>query len=133
MLTNINNNSGKIFLALVAGIGAGIAAGILLAPEAGSNTRDSLKRKAVDFGDELDQLARTYMRKLEDLNISGTGSSLQMQGSWDEVKGRLKSQYGDLAEEDLVYVEGEEDQLLGRLESKLGKAKAEIAELIRNI
>jgi uncharacterized protein YjbJ (UPF0337 family) len=73
------------------------------------------------------------MAKLEDLNITGTGSSLKMQGTWDQVQGRLKSQYGDLTDEDLAYAEGQEDILLGRLETKLGKGKAELRRIIRDI
>ncbi|KAA5546649.1 CsbD family protein [Adhaeribacter rhizoryzae] len=133
MLGNVNDNNGKVLLALLAGASAGIIAGLLMAPEAGKGTRDSIKRKAQDWTDELDQVARKYMRKLEDLNITGTGSSLKMQGSWDEVKGRLRSQYGDLTDEDLTYTEGQADQLVGRLETKLGKTKAEIRRLISEI
>ena len=133
MLGNVNDKSGKVLVALLAGASAGIIAGLLMAPEAGKGTRDSIKRKASDWSDELDQVVRKYLRKLEDLNITGTGSSLKMQGSWDDVKGRLKSQYGDLTDEDLTYTEGQADQLIGRLESKLGKSKAEIRRMISEI
>lgn len=133
MLNNLNDQSNKVLLALLAGASAGIIAGLLMAPEAGRETRGSLKRRAQDWGDEIDRVARKYMAKLEDLNITGTGSSLKMQGSWDDVRGRLKSQYGDLSDDDLTYVEGQEDQLLGRLETKLGKGKAEIRRIIADL
>ncbi len=133
MLNNVNDQNGKVLLALLAGASAGIIAGLLMAPEAGRETRESLKRKALDWGDEIDRVARKYMAMLEDLNITGTGSSLKMQGAWDQVQGRLKSQYGDLTDEDLAYTEGQEDQLLGRLETKLGKGKAEIRRIIEHL
>ncbi|MDB5263451.1 MAG: hypothetical protein JWQ14_2734 [Adhaeribacter sp.] len=133
MLNNVNDKSGKILVALLAGASAGIIAGLLMAPEAGKGTRDSIKRRARDWSDELDQVVRKYLSKLEELNITGTGSSLKMQGSWDEVKGRLKSQYGDLTDEELTYSEGQADQLVGNLENKLGKTKAEIRRLIAEI
>ena len=133
MLNNVNDKNGKVLLALLAGASAGVIAGLLMAPEAGKGTRESLKRQALDFSDEVDRLARKYMAKLEDLNITGTGSSLKMQGTWDQVQGRLKSQYGDLTDEDLAYAEGQEDILLGRLETKLGKGKAELRRIIRDI
>jgi len=133
MLNNVNDQNGKVILALLAGASAGIIAGLLMAPEAGRETREGLKRTALDWGDEIDRVARKYMAKLEDLNITGTGSSLKMQGTWDQVQGRLKSQYGDLTDEDLAYVEGQEDQLLGRLETKLGKGKAEIRRMIADL
>lgn len=133
MLNNVNDKNGKVLMALLAGASAGIIAGLLMAPEAGSGTRQSIKRRAMDWGDELDQVFRKYVRKLEDLNLTGTGSSLKMQGTWDDVKGRLKSQYGDLTDEDLTYTEGQADQLLGRLETKLGKSKAEIRKILSEI
>ncbi|QMU31450.1 CsbD family protein [Adhaeribacter radiodurans] len=73
------------------------------------------------------------MRKLEGSKVTNTGSSLKMQGTWDEVKGRLKTKYGDLTDEDLTYVEGEEDKFLGNLEFKLGQGKKELRRIIEEI
>ena len=56
---------------------------------------------------------------------------LNIQGHWNELKGRLKQKYGDLTEDDLTFVEGKEDELLGRLQKKLNKTKEEIAAEIR--
>nr|WP_239021028.1 CsbD family protein [Pontibacter arcticus] len=53
-----------------------------------------------------------------------------MRGSWDDVKGQLKQNYADLTDDDLTYVEGKEDELLGRIQQKLGKTKDEIVRLI---
>ncbi|GET22232.1 CsbD family protein [Prolixibacter denitrificans] len=56
---------------------------------------------------------------------------LKIKGNWNELKGRLKQKYGDLTEDDLTFVEGKEDELLGRLQRKLNKTKEEIAAEIR--
>lgn len=56
---------------------------------------------------------------------------LNIKGNWNQVKGKLKQKYGDLTEDDLTYVEGKEDELLGRLQKKLGKSKEEVAQEIR--
>jgi uncharacterized protein YjbJ (UPF0337 family) len=56
---------------------------------------------------------------------------LNIQGHWNELKGRLKQKYGDLTADDLTFVEGKEDELLGRLQKKLNKTKEEIAAEIR--
>lgn len=58
---------------------------------------------------------------------------LQFKGSWNETKGRLKEEYGELTDDDLQYSEGKEDQLLGRLQQKLGKSKDEVRRIISNI
>jgi uncharacterized protein YjbJ (UPF0337 family) len=51
---------------------------------------------------------------------------LQMKGSWNEVKGKLKQKYGQLTDDDLTFAEGKEDELLGRLEKRLGRTKDEL-------
>ena len=51
---------------------------------------------------------------------------LNLKGNWNEVKGKLKQKYADLTEDDLLYVEGKEDELIGRLQKKLGKGRDEI-------
>jgi uncharacterized protein YjbJ (UPF0337 family) len=50
-------------------------------------------------------------------------TKLQVRGSWNEVKGKLKQKYAQLTDDDLSFAEGKEDELLGRLQQKLGKSK----------
>ena len=58
---------------------------------------------------------------------------LQLKGNWNEIKGKLKQKYGQLTDQDLTFAEGKEDELLGRLQKRLGRSKdelrAEIAEM----
>ena len=53
-------------------------------------------------------------------------TKLQFKGSWNETKGKLKQKYGQLTDDDLAFAEGKDDELLGRLEKRLGKAKEEL-------
>ena len=53
-------------------------------------------------------------------------SKLEIKGSWNEVKGRLKQKYAHLTDNDLLFVEGKEDELLGRLQQAIGRTKEEI-------
>lgn len=55
---------------------------------------------------------------------------LRIKGNWNQIKGKLKQQYGDLTEDDLTYAEGKEDELIGRLQDKTGKSKDEIRRMI---
>lgn len=55
---------------------------------------------------------------------------LQIKGNWNELKGKLKQEYGELTDNDLTYAEGKEDELLGRLQQKLGKSKEELTSKI---
>jgi uncharacterized protein YjbJ (UPF0337 family) len=56
-----------------------------------------------------------------------------MQGSWKEISGKLKQAYGNLTDDDLLFAEGKEDELLGRLERKIGKTKEDIRTLIAKL
>ena len=127
------DKNGKILLATLSGIGAGIVAGILLAPDNGQTTRDSVKRSLTKAGEDMERTMKNWMSKLEKSGTTGAGSTLVMHGSWDDVKGQLKQNYAELTEEDLTYAEGKEDELFGRLQVRLGKTKEDIVSLIDNI
>lgn len=133
--TNTSNtgSSNKMWIAALAGASAGVIAGLLMAPESGKGTIDNLKRNALRLGDELDNYFRVAVNKMESMGLSRPGDSLQMQGKWDTVKGKMKSQYGDLTDQDLAYIEGQEDQFLGNLQTKLGKTKKELVSWINGL
>ena len=50
----------------------------------------------------------------------------EIKGSWNEVKGKLKQKYAHLTDDDLLFVEGKDDEMLGRLQKALGRTKEEI-------
>jgi uncharacterized protein YjbJ (UPF0337 family) len=54
-------------------------------------------------------------------------------GNWNEIKGKLKQKFSILTDNDLLLVEGKKDELLGRLQKKLGKTKEEIRLLIAGL
>ena len=60
-------------------------------------------------------------------------NKLQMKGSWNEIKGKLKQSYGSLTDDDLVIAEGKDDELVGRLQKKLGKSKEEVRQMIEGL
>ena len=60
-------------------------------------------------------------------------NKLQFKGSWNELKGKLKQQYGNLTDDDLMFSEGKEDELLGRRQKKLGKSKDEVRQMIEKL
>jgi uncharacterized protein YjbJ (UPF0337 family) len=54
-----------------------------------------------------------------------------LKGSWEQIKGDLKKKFGKLTDDDLKYVEGEEEMLLGRLERKLGVKREELEKILK--
>jgi uncharacterized protein YjbJ (UPF0337 family) len=60
-------------------------------------------------------------------------NKLEIKGNWNEIKGKLKQKYGDLTDDDLMFAEGKEDELYGRLQKRLGKTKEELRKEIEAI
>ena len=61
---------------------------------------------------------------------SSSSGTLKIKGNWNELKGKIKQQYPNLTDVDLVYEEGKEDELYGRLQKKTGHSKEEIKRWI---
>jgi uncharacterized protein YjbJ (UPF0337 family) len=60
-------------------------------------------------------------------------NKLNIKGNWNEVAGKLKQQFANLTDDDLLFKEGKEEELLGRLQQKLGKTQTEIRQLIEKV
>jgi uncharacterized protein YjbJ (UPF0337 family) len=60
-------------------------------------------------------------------------NSLIIKGNWNELAGKLKQQFANLTDDDLLFKKGKEEELLGRLQSKLGKTKEELRNIISKL
>jgi uncharacterized protein YjbJ (UPF0337 family) len=60
-------------------------------------------------------------------------TKLEIKGSWNEVKGKLKQKYGNLTDDDLTFAEGKDEELLGRLQKKLGRTKEDLRKELAEI
>lgn len=60
-------------------------------------------------------------------------NELTWKGRWNELKGKVKQSYADLTDDDLLYAEGKEDELLGRLQTKTGKTKEEVENWLNKL
>ena len=58
-------------------------------------------------------------------------TKLQLKGNWNVVKGKLKQAYGDLTDDDLAYSEGQDEELVGRIQKRLGNTAADVRKLIQ--
>lgn len=52
-------------------------------------------------------------------------NSDQLQGNWKQLKGSVKQQWGKLTDDDLIYINGKTDSLVGKLQERYGYAKEE--------
>ena len=57
-------------------------------------------------------------------------NKLKMKGNWNETAGKLKQQFANLTDDDLLFAKGKEEELWGRLQTKLGKTKEELHKII---
>ena len=57
----------------------------------------------------------------------------ELAGKWNELKGVLKQKYAYLTDDDLLFVEGKEEELYGRIQQKIGKTKDEIKKMISEL
>lgn len=54
----------------------------------------------------------------------------ELRENWSEIKEKLKQKFGMLTESDLLFNQGKQDEMLTRLQTKLGRTKAEIQKII---
>ena len=57
-------------------------------------------------------------------------TELKVKGNWNEQKGKLKQKFATLTDNDLMFEEGKKDEMLGKLQIKLGKSKEELKKIM---
>jgi uncharacterized protein YjbJ (UPF0337 family) len=60
-------------------------------------------------------------------------NTTEVKGNWNEQKGRLKQKFATLTDNDLMFVEGKKDEMLGKLQIKLGKSKEELQKILEGL
>lgn len=101
-------DNSKVLLALLTGLAAGAAMGILFAPEKGSETRDKLSDSLKNLGDSIKDRAADEIENLTDFKEKVVES----------IKSKLRS-----AEEDYINTKALANDIADEATSKLNKAK----------
>lgn len=57
-------------------------------------------------------------------------NTTEVKGNWNEQKGKLKQKFAALTDNDLMFAEGKKEEMLGRIQIKLGKTKEELHKII---
>ncbi|MBB6328089.1 uncharacterized protein YjbJ (UPF0337 family) [Algoriphagus iocasae] len=57
----------------------------------------------------------------------------KIKGNWNEIKGKIKQEYAEVTDDDLLYEEGQEDQLIGQIQKKTGKTKEDVKSFIDSL
>ena len=59
-------------------------------------------------------------------------NSVELTGNWEEQKGKLKQKFAALTENDLLFTADKKEEMIGKLQIKLGKTKEEILKIIQS-
>lgn len=99
-----NRENGKILLASLAGLSAGIIAGLLLAPEDGRASRQSVMQSLTEAGDEVNQTLKRWTGRLKAMSSGqeqqgNDDDELVLHGSWDDVKGQMRNNYDEITDD----------------------------------
>jgi uncharacterized protein YjbJ (UPF0337 family) len=60
-------------------------------------------------------------------------NTTEVKGNWNEQKGKLKQKFAILTADDLLLVAGKKDEIIGKLQVKLGKTKDEVRKIIEGL
>ena len=60
-------------------------------------------------------------------------NTTELIGNWEEQKGKLKQKFAKLTDDDLLFIEGKKEEMMGRLQVKLGKTKEELHKIITEL
>ncbi|MEI8086292.1 MAG: CsbD family protein [Paludibacter sp.] len=60
-------------------------------------------------------------------------NTTEIKGNWEEQKGKLKQKFATLTDNDLLFAKGKKEEMMGRLQVKLGKTKEELHKIISGI
>jgi uncharacterized protein YjbJ (UPF0337 family) len=60
-------------------------------------------------------------------------NTTELKGTWNEQKGKLKQKFATLTDNDLLFEEGKRDEMLGKLQVKLGKTKEELQKIFETL
>jgi uncharacterized protein YjbJ (UPF0337 family) len=58
-------------------------------------------------------------------------TTLEIKGEWNIIKGNLKQKWSRLTDDDLQYIEGKQDELLGRIQKRTGESREAVESAIK--
>lgn len=60
-------------------------------------------------------------------------TKLFIKGTWNQIKGSLKQKYAQLTDDDLLFEEGKEEEVIGRIQKRTGETKENIRSFISSL
>ena len=60
-------------------------------------------------------------------------TKLEIKGDWNILKGNLKQKWAQLTDDDLQYLDGQQDELIGRIQKRTGQTREAIIDAINDL
>jgi uncharacterized protein YjbJ (UPF0337 family) len=60
-------------------------------------------------------------------------NTLEIKGDWNIIKGSLKQKWASLTDDDLQYLDGKQDELLGRIQKRTGESREAVEKAIKDL
>jgi len=57
----------------------------------------------------------------------------EIEGNWNQLKGKIKEKWGKLTDDDLLYMEGKKDRVVGRLQERYSDMKFEESQIEKDL
>ena len=58
-------------------------------------------------------------------------NTLEIKGDWNITKGKLKQKWAKLTDDDLRFVDGKQDELLGRIQKRTGETREAVEKAVK--
>lgn len=59
-------------------------------------------------------------------------TTLEIKGDWNIIKGKLKQRWAKLTDSDLNYTEGQQEELLGRIQKRTGESREAVEKALKD-
>ena len=78
-----------------------------------------------------------HNRQLGDVGITAAGiqttmTKLEIKGDWNIIKGKLKQRWAKLTDDDLQFVEGKQEELIGRIQKRTGETREAVEKAMKS-
>jgi uncharacterized protein YjbJ (UPF0337 family) len=60
-------------------------------------------------------------------------NTLQIKGDWNIIKGKLTQKWASLTDNDLQYIEGKQEELIGRIQKRTGESREAVEKFLKEI
>jgi uncharacterized protein YjbJ (UPF0337 family) len=58
-------------------------------------------------------------------------NTLEIKGDWNIAKGKLKQKWAKLTDDDLQYIEGKHEELVGRIQKRTGETREAVEKALK--